>query len=73
MSGIPSFGEGKVSRLVDWLDTSDFSLENSTFYSDSINDLPLLQLVDFPVTVDPCPKLRKVAISLGWEIISLRN
>tara|TARA_B110000459_G_C16607089_1_gene494139 strand:- start:1093 stop:1749 length:657 start_codon:yes stop_codon:yes gene_type:complete len=73
VSGIPSFGEGKVSRLVDWLDTSDFSLENSTFYSDSINDLPLLQLVDFPVTVDPCPKLREVAISLGWEIISLRN
>ena len=73
VSGIPSFGEGKVSRLVDWLDTSDFSLENSTFYSDSINDLPLLQLVDFPVAVDPCPKLRKVAISLGWKIISLRN
>jgi len=73
VSGIPSFGEGKVSRLVDWLDRFGFSLENSTFYSDSINDLPLLQLVDFPVIVDPCPKLKEVATNFGWEIISLRS
>ena len=73
VSGIPSFGKGKVSRLTDWLKASDFSLKGSTFYSDSINDLPLLQLVENPIAVDPCPKLKEKAIDLDWKIISLRN
>ena len=73
VSGIPSFGKGKVSRLINWLKTSNASLKGSTFYSDSINDLPLLQLVDNPVAVDPCPRLKEKAIDLDWKIISLRN
>ena len=48
-------------------------IKGSTFYSDSINDLPLLQLVDNPVAVDPCPRLKEKAIDLDWKIISLRN
>lgn len=51
--GIPSFREGKVTRLNQWLAEKDLSLKNSWFYSDSHNDLPLLEIVDNPVAVDP--------------------
>jgi len=73
VSGIPSFREGKIVRLNSWLDTSNFLLEESSFYSDSINDLPLLKAVGHPVAVDPCSKLREEALLRGWEIISLRS
>lgn len=73
VSGIPSFKEGKVTRLNEWLKNSGINLSDSSFYSDSINDLPLLELVDRPVAVDPCPQLREEALQRGWEIISLRN
>ena len=73
VSGIPSFQEGKVKRLNNWLNTSNFSLEGSSFYSDSINDLPLLEIVSHPVAVDPCPKLKKEATRRGWKTISLRD
>jgi HAD superfamily hydrolase (TIGR01490 family) len=71
--GIPSFKEGKVTRLNDWLTSSGSNLSGSSFYSDSINDLPLLKVVDNPVAVDPCPQLRAEALQRGWEIISLRD
>lgn len=75
--GRPSFGEGKVVRLQQWLsargEPSDNSLSGSFFYSDSINDLPLLLAVDNPVAVDPDAALRAIAAGKGWPIISLRD
>lgn len=73
VSGVPSFKEGKVTRLNQWLEQSGLNLEGSSFYSDSINDLPLLEIVDHPVAVDPCPQLKEIAHEREWEIISLRD
>lgn len=72
VAGKPSFQHGKVDRLHNWLRDQDDELEGSTFYSDSHNDLPLLELVDTPVAVDPDPKLQAVAEQRGWNILSLR-
>lgn len=72
IEGIPSFQEGKVTRLNDWLKEKQFSLEGSFFYSDSHNDIPLLDIVDTPVAVDPDEKLEAHAQQHGWKIISLR-
>ena len=72
-SGIPSYHAGKVTRLYDWLDGRDTTLEDAWFYSDSHNDLPLLELVDHPVAVDPDAKLLARATELGWPVISLRD
>lgn len=72
IEGIPCFQDGKVTRLNSWLETNDHTLENSFFYSDSINDLSLLEVVDFPVAVDPDENLKSKANELGWPIISLR-
>lgn len=70
--GIPCFQEGKVKLLEQWLKTSDETLEGSYFYSDSHNDLSLLNKVDFPIAVDPDEKLRAAAVAANWDIISLR-
>ena len=71
--GIPCYQEGKVKLLEEWLKDSSETLENSWFYSDSHNDLPLLKLVDNPVAVDPDETLRDYAQQQDWTIISLRN
>lgn len=71
-TGVPSFQEGKVTRLQDWLSTTGHSLTGAWFYSDSHNDLPLLERVDNPVATDPDPQLAAVANDRGWPIISLR-
>ncbi len=71
--GIPCFQTGKVTLLNAWLEKMGESLEGSYFYSDSHNDLPLLQLVDNPVAVDPDEKLRQFAEDKNWKMISLRN
>ncbi len=74
VSGIPCFREGKVARLEDWLAARGQSLKSilkSTFYSDSQNDLPLLEQVSHPVAVDPDPSLRAHATAHGWPVISL--
>lgn len=71
--GIPTFAEGKVTALQDWLQRHNQTLNDSYFYSDSINDLPLLQQVSHPVAVDPDPRLRAIAEESGWPIISLRD
>lgn len=73
VSGTPCFREGKVTRLREWLDETGHSLAGSYFYSDSHNDLPLLELVDNPVAVDPDDTLRVVAEEQGWPVISLRG
>jgi HAD superfamily hydrolase (TIGR01490 family) len=72
-TGIPCFREGKVTLLQEWLKTSTETLHGSWFYSDSHNDLPLLNLVTHPVAVDPDEKLAAVATSANWDIISLRT
>jgi len=73
ISGTPSFREGKVTRLKEWLVSTQHSLEGSWFYSDSQNDLPLLRLVDNAVAVDADATLRAEAVKQGWKIISLRD
>jgi HAD superfamily hydrolase (TIGR01490 family) len=72
-TGVPCFREGKVTRLQHWLEESGLSLEGSYFYSDSMNDLPLLEQVANPVAVDPDPRLRAEAQSRGWPVITLRK
>ena len=75
VAGIPCFREGKLRRLDEWLARlghrfGDFS--DSTCYSDSHNDLPLLERVKHPVAVDPDPRLAGEARKRGWRVISLR-
>ncbi|WP_445366400.1 HAD family hydrolase [Methylomonas sp. BW4-1] len=72
-NGTPCFQQGKVAQLNDWLANSTETLVGSWFYSDSHNDLPLLNLVDQPVAVDPDEILREVARQANWPIISLRK
>ncbi|NKN33982.1 HAD family hydrolase [Marichromatium bheemlicum] len=73
VEGIPSFREGKVQRLESWLAEREHDLTGSHFYSDSHNDLPLLERVEHPVAVDPDPQLRATAEARGWPVISLRD
>ena len=75
VAGTPCFREGKVERLEEWLAARGQSLKSfaqSWFYSDSLNDLPLLSRVTNPVAVDPDATLRAHAGKHGWQIISLR-
>ncbi len=72
VAGIPSYREGKVTRLHDWLKEHDESLQGSWFYSDSHNDIPRLEQVDHPVAVDPDASLEREARERGWQIMSLR-
>ncbi len=73
VAGIPCFQDGKVERLSIWLQENKYSLENSHFYSDSINDLPLLLKVTYPVAVDPDEKLAQYAAEHHWPVLSLRG
>ncbi|WP_456267920.1 HAD-IB family hydrolase [Kushneria sp. AK178] len=73
ITGTPSFREGKITRLEQWLDEHGVSLEGAFFYSDSQNDLPLLERVDNPVAVDPDPVLADIAGARNWQIITLRD
>jgi HAD superfamily hydrolase (TIGR01490 family) len=75
VAGTPCFREGKVERVGDWLaslGTGLRSFATSTFYSDSHNDLPLLEQVTRPVAVDPDPQLEAEAGRRGWRVMSLR-
>ena len=73
ISGTPSFQHGKVKRLTTWLQQTGLSLHGSYFYSDSRNDLPLLELVDHPVVVDADDTLLAHAKEHNWPIMSLRD
>ncbi len=73
VQGEPSFQHGKVRRLEHWLAANNETLADSYFYSDSHNDIPLLDIVDHPVAVDPDDILRKHATENQWPIISLRK
>ena len=73
--GIPAFREGKVERLREWLTEHGLErdlLKETWFYSDSLNDLPLLSIVSHPVAVDPDETLKEHALEQGWPVISLR-
>lgn len=76
VAGVPCFREGKIARLEQWLHELGVDwredVEESWFYSDSLNDLPLLETVSHPVAVDPDPTLRAQAKRHGWQVISLR-
>jgi HAD superfamily hydrolase (TIGR01490 family) len=74
VTGIPCFRDGKFQRLAEWLAARHQCLEKfseSWFYSDSLNDLPLLTRVSHPVAVDPDDTLREHAVRNGWPVISL--
>lgn len=75
VSGTPCFREGKVARLESWMSQHGWSwgsFADSWFYSDSLNDLPLLAKVNHPVAVDPDATLRAHAEQHGWRILTLR-
>lgn len=72
VAGVPCYQAGKVTRLNEWLAETGLSLDGAYFYSDSRNDLPLLQAVANPVAVDPDDSLRATALERGWPVLSLR-
>jgi HAD superfamily hydrolase (TIGR01490 family) len=72
VAGTPCFQEGKITRLNQWLKNTSHDLEDSIFYSDSHNDLSLLELVTTPVAVDPDDELKATALRKNWEIRSFR-
>lgn len=73
LEGVPCFQAGKIIRLREWMTACGESLEDSWFYSDSRNDLPLLEAVAHPVAVDADPTLTAIAQARGWPMISLRG
>ncbi len=73
VAGVPCYQAGKVVRLNEWLAETGLSLEGAYFYSDSRNDLPLLEAVAHPVAVDPDDTLRAIAGERGWPVLSLRG
>ena len=78
VQGEPNFQQGKVNNLMRWLvdwnaaNARALSMEESVFYSDSFNDLPLMERAARAIAVDPDDTLRAIATERGWEIISLR-
>lgn len=73
IDGIPTMREGKVRRMEQWLAARQLAWGDveSTFYSDSMNDVPLLEKVDHPVATNPDPRLRALAQERGWRILDL--
>ena len=74
MAGEPNFRDGKVRHVQTWLTKLGLSwnsLENSFFYSDSMNDLPLLEKVHHPIATNPDDRLRQFASSKNWRILEL--
>jgi len=73
VAGVPSYQQGKVTRLQNWLAENDETLAGSSFYSDSINDLPLLEVVAKPVVVNPDKLLLAEANQRDWPVLDLRS
>ncbi len=73
IDGIPSLREGKVQRMEQWLSARglDWGSVDATFYSDSPNDVPLLEKVNRPVATNPDPRLRALALARGWPVLDL--
>ena len=70
--GAPCFRDGKLDKVSRWIDENNFDLSQASFYTDSFNDLPLLEKVKNPIIVDGDDKLREVGRSNNWECISFR-
>lgn len=73
VTGTPCFRDGKITRLEQWLLDRHETLDGARFYSDSRNDIPLLETVPHPVAVNPDPALKETAKSRGWPILDLHN
>ena len=73
VAGTPCFREGKVTRLKEWLYKEQLTPRETWFYSDSHNDLPLLQTVDHPVAVNPDSLLVHTATRRGWPVMHVRR
>lgn len=73
IAGTPCYREGKVTRLREWAAAHGRDYRDTWFYSDSHNDLPLLETVEHPVAVDPDKTLAAAARQRGWPIVSLRD
>jgi HAD superfamily hydrolase (TIGR01490 family) len=74
IQGTPSFKEGKIVRVNEWLGGMGLTLADFSetfFYSDSINDVPLLEAVTRPVATNPSPALREIAVARGWQVLDL--
>jgi HAD superfamily hydrolase (TIGR01490 family) len=73
IAGVPTLREGKVTRVQQWLEAQGLSLQDveATFYSDSMNDLPLLEQVQHPVVTNGSPALKQIALARGWRILDL--
>ncbi|MDE2615609.1 MAG: HAD family hydrolase [Burkholderiales bacterium] len=73
--GTPSFREGKVLRFGEWLAARGLKRHEAevTFYSDSVNDLPLMDNADCPVATNPDDRLRALALERGWRVLELFN
>jgi len=73
IKGTPSFRDGKVTRVADWLATQGLAWDQveMSFYSDSMNDLPLLEKAHHPVATNPDARLRQLATERGWRILEL--
>ena len=72
VSGVPCFQSGKIDNLMPWIEKHNKNLKGSYFYSDSHNDLPLLELVDNPVTINGDPRLTSTANKNGWPNLDWR-
>ncbi len=72
--GVAAFREGKITRVQAWLHAQGLAwhdVQRSTFYSDSTNDLPLLEQVTYPIATNPTPALHSVALQRGWRVLKL--
>ena len=72
VSGVPCFQSGKIDNLMPWIEKHNKNLKGSYFYSDSHNDLPLLELVDNPVAINGDPRLTSTANKNGWPDLDWR-
>lgn len=70
--GEPCFRDGKLNKVKKWINENDYDLSKTSFYSDSFNDLPLLEQVKYPVIVDGDDKLLEIGKNNNWECISFR-
>jgi HAD superfamily hydrolase (TIGR01490 family) len=74
IDGVPTFKEGKITRVEQWLHAQSLSFQSFqrvSFYSDSMNDLPLLERATDPVATNPSPPLEAIALARGWRILKL--
>jgi HAD superfamily hydrolase (TIGR01490 family) len=70
--GVPCYGAGKIEHVNSWLEDNGGTMRESWFYSDSFNDVPLLEAVAYPIAVDPDERLEMLARDRGWSVTSLR-